>query len=79
MSTMAKLDQFVRDLFGDESTPIGDDTAFSSLPGWDSLKHVELVVGIETHFNVDLTAVEIAELKSKAAVRSVLVRRGVYE
>ncbi len=36
-----------------ESTPLRD------IEGWDSLKHVLLVVGLEKHLNAQLTAEEI--------------------
>jgi acyl carrier protein len=36
-----------------ESTPLRD------IKGWDSLKHVLLIVGLEKHLNAQLTAEEI--------------------
>jgi acyl carrier protein len=74
---MAKLDQLVLELFNDEPTPIGDETPFARIDGWDSLKHVELIVALETRFGVELTAQEIERLTCKRAAREILTARQV--
>jgi acyl carrier protein len=74
---MAKIDQLVLELFDDEPAPIADDTAFADVAGWDSLKHVQLIVAVEQRFGIELTAAEIARLTSKRAAREILVARHV--
>ena len=74
---MAKLDQLVRELFEDESQSIADDTPFAATEGWDSLKHVQLVVAVESRFGIELTAGEIERLTSKRAAREILAARRV--
>lgn len=37
-------------------------------PGWDSLKHVELIFALEDEFDLQFTAAELEELKSEAEV-----------
>ncbi len=73
---MEKLNQLLSELFDEEADALGDDTPFTECSTWDSLKHVELVVGIETRFAVDLSAAEIARLTCKLAAREVLTARG---
>jgi acyl carrier protein len=73
---MATLDQFVSELF-DAEPPVGDETLFADVAGWDSLKHVELIVGLETRFGIELTADEIERLTSKRAAREILAARRV--
>jgi acyl carrier protein len=72
----SRLDQLVLELF-DDDTPIDDETEFTQCAGWDSLKHVQLVVALETRFGVDLSADEIAALTCKRAIRNVLTARHV--
>jgi acyl carrier protein len=72
------LDQVLLEVFDDDAAAIGEDTVFTDVTGWDSLKHVALVVAIETRFDVDLDAAEIARLTSKRATRDVLVARGLH-
>jgi acyl carrier protein len=74
---MAKLDQLVGELFEGEASAVGDDTLFADVPGWDSLKHVELIVGLESRFGIELTAEEIERLTSKRAAREILMARRV--
>jgi acyl carrier protein len=52
-----------------ESTPLRD------IKGWDSLKHVLLVVGLEKHLDAKLTAEEIQRIVTLADVASVLKRK----
>ena len=73
---MDKLDQLLAEILDDEAEALGPESPFTECPGWDSLKHVELIVGIETRFAVDLSAAEIASMRSKSSTRAVLAGRG---
>jgi acyl carrier protein len=74
---MDKVDQILNDVLDTEADALGDDTPFTECPMWDSLKHAEFVVGIETRFAVDLSAAEIARLTCKRGTREVLAARGL--
>jgi acyl carrier protein len=54
-----------------ESTPLRD------IKGWDSLKHVLLIVGLEKHLNVQLTAEQIHGIVTLADVACVLGQKGI--
>lgn len=54
-----------------ESTPLRD------IEGWDSLKHVLLVVGLENQLNAKLTAEEIQGIVTVDDVGRVLREKGV--
>ena len=54
-----------------ESTPLRD------IEGWDSLKHVLLVVGLENKLNAKLTAEEIQGIVTVDDVGRVLREKGV--
>jgi Phosphopantetheine attachment site. len=54
-----------------ESTPLRD------IKGWDSLKHVLLVVGLEKHLNAQLSAEQIKGIVTLADVACVLRRKGI--
>jgi acyl carrier protein len=55
-----------------ESTPLRD------IEGWDSLKHVLLIVQIESRLNEKLSAEEIQEIVTLADVARVLRQKGVH-
>lgn len=55
---------------------IGDDLAFESVAGWDSLRHISLVAGLEQGFDVELTFDEILGMRTVGDARSLLRARG---
>lgn len=59
----------------DELPP--DSTALRDLEGWDSLKHVMLVVSLEQRLNAKLTAEEIEGMVNLGDVARALEREGV--
>ena len=54
-----------------ESTPLRD------IKGWDSLKHVLLVVGLEKRLNTQLSAEQIKGIVTLADVARVLRQKGI--
>lgn len=52
-------------------------TPLRNIDGWDSLKHVMLVVSLEQKLNAKLTADEIQGMVNLADVARVLERKGV--
>jgi acyl carrier protein len=54
-----------------ESTPLRD------IKGWDSLKHVLLIVALEKHLKAQLTAEEIRGIVTLADVACVLKQKGI--
>jgi acyl carrier protein len=49
----------------------------STLPQWDSVAHLQLVVALEDAFNISLTPADVVELKSYASALEILRRHGV--
>ena len=45
--------------------------------GWDSLRHIEVMLAIETAFNVRLTMVELTSLRDLGDVGEALRKKGV--
>ena len=52
-------------------------TPLRNIEGWDSLRHVLLVVGLENKLNMKLTAEEIQEIVTLADVARVLRGKGI--
>ncbi len=59
-----------------ESLP-SSSTLLSDMEGWDSLKHVMLVVGLEANFAISLSAEEIRSMVTVADIGRVLKEKGV--
>ena len=54
----------------------GNDTAPATLSGWDSARHVELVVALEERFGCMFEPDEVPELTSLRRIEEILKRHG---
>lgn len=59
-----RLQRVFREVFGDESLVLRDDMTAADVPDWDSLNHINLVVGAERSFKVTLTTKEVTALRN---------------
>ena len=75
MSEIADRMQAVfRDVFDDESLVLRDELTAADVQTWDSLTHINLVVGIEREFRVKFTTAEVISLKNAGDLKA-LVRK----
>lgn len=56
---------------------ITDDLTMKDVESWDSLKHMELIVALETALEVQLTFEEIVAMQSVREIKRVLAERSV--
>jgi len=56
---------------------ITDDLTMKDVEAWDSLKHMELIVALETALDVQLTFEEIVAMQSVREIKRVLAERSV--
>ena len=54
----------VRSVLGQESLALSPETTASDVPGWDSLKHVKIILSVEDKFAIRLSAREIDGLRN---------------
>jgi acyl carrier protein len=55
---------------------IPEDADATSLPGWDSMRHLELMLELEMNFGVRIPAEEMPELISIGAIEEALREHG---
>ena len=60
--SFSKLTGIFRTMFNQPQLELTEDLTAADVPGWDSLKHVSLMVTIESEFGVRFSNTEIAEL-----------------
>jgi acyl carrier protein len=63
-------------VFGRAPAQFDDDTAPANVEGWDSVRHVELVVALEERFGCMFDPDEVPELTSLARIEDILRRHG---
>ncbi len=54
---------------------VGDDAAMLTVPGWDSLGHLELMLALEMEFGVRIAMEDMAALASRAEIERYLAER----
>jgi len=64
MNAEDKLQRIFRDVFDDDELIITSDMTANDVDGWDSLSHVNLIVAIETRFNIRFSQRELLGFKT---------------
>jgi acyl carrier protein len=76
-TTLYRLTRVLRETLDVEDAEIGVDTLRDDLENWDSVAHVELVLAIESEFDVSLTPDEIGGIGGVRDILALLEQRGV--
>lgn len=69
---MPKLQSIIAKALKIDSQRVSDELAMAGTPAWDSMKHMEIVVGIEEAYGIQFEFEEIAEMGSVGAIRKIL-------
>lgn len=73
-----RLQSLAAETFQMPADAVTDDLEFGGAPGWDSLNHVNLMLGLERSFGLPPIADDdMVELTSIAAIRAYLARANV--
>jgi acyl carrier protein len=72
-----RLKQVMADLFDVPVESVGDNTSPDTLPAWDSIHHLKLVLAIENAFDVSLTEEQAVEILNYPLIKMVLQEHGV--
>jgi len=63
-------------VFGVDGAALTDEASPKTVPGWDSVNHLHLVLALEGEFGVQFDPGEIAELTSFGRIRERLAQDG---
>ena len=69
MAVDERLREVVASVLGVETEELSDSDSPESLPSWDSVAHIQLVVAIEAEFGIEFSPEEIGELSSLGEIR----------
>ena len=72
-----RLQQIFREAFENGRLTLSDSLSPETMPQWDSLAHVKLMMGCEEEFGVKFTIEETVESTSVAKLKAVLAAKGV--
>ncbi len=60
----AELTEVFHEVFGDDSLVLDAGTAADTIAGWDSMRMVSIILGVEQHFGVRLRSREVDKLRN---------------
>lgn len=64
MKTLETLISVFRKVFDDDTVQITPETTANDVEGWDSLSHINLIVAVETTFNIRFKQKELLTFKN---------------
>jgi acyl carrier protein len=67
-----KLTDIFRDVFDDDEIVLSPQLTADEVDGWDSLKHVRLILSVEKGFGVKFAAAEVGRLKNVGDLASLI-------
>ena len=70
---MSQLEQVTAEVLQMPVDQISDETSPKSTKSWDSLKHISLVLALESHFGVKFAPAEIMAITTLGDARSLLM------
>ena len=59
-----QLEEVFRDVFEDSTLIVNEDSNHNSIPEWDSIKNIYLVIEIEQKFGIKFSAEELQDWKN---------------
>jgi len=75
--TEQRLQQIFREAFENDRLILSDGLSPETMPEWDSLAHVKLMMGCEEEFGVKFSIDETVESTSVGKIKAVLAAKGV--
>ena len=72
-----KIETLMADLLNLKNENITDSLTMTNTDGWDSLKHMELIVSIEQTFGIELTFEEIVAMQTLKDIKKILREKGI--
>jgi acyl carrier protein len=76
MSTVsAELVAVFRDVFEDDTLEVSRSTTAAAVPGWDSLRHVSLVLAVERAFGIRFSSAEVAMLQDAGELQDLVTTK----
>lgn len=71
-----KLEKIVAQVLAVEETGLSSMSNATNTPNWDSLRHVEVLMAVETAFGVRFSMPEITSMQNLGDMRAILVQKG---
>jgi acyl carrier protein len=71
-----RIKQVMSDVLGVERGDVGDDASAETIPAWDSIHHMTLLLALEEELGVTFADADLPDLVSFSAIRAAATRLG---
>ncbi len=73
---IARLNEVFRDVFGDDSISVNENTTSADIEDWDSIEHINLIGAVEDEFGMRFKMREVSGMKNVGEMISIVMERG---
>ena len=70
-----RLQKLLRKALNAQDLMVEDDTKAFTVPGWDSLKHVEILLAVQKEYQVHFRSTEVIRLKNVGDLQELIKRK----
>lgn len=77
ITILSRLQPIFCDILDNDDLRIGMQDSASSVAGWDSLAHIQLIMAIESQFRVKFTLSELEDLKNIGEMVELINAKGI--
>jgi acyl carrier protein len=68
------INRVAADILGASDLVLSEETTARDVGGWDSLSHVQILLGVESAFGIRLNATEIAQIENTGSLIDLIQR-----
>jgi acyl carrier protein len=70
-----QIESVVAEVLGEDKVSLSAQTTADSVEGWDSLSHIQIVVGLENAFGIRFSAAELIDFQNVGALADGIKRK----
>lgn len=71
---LAAIQEIVESVLGVPDLGMTEETTAQDVDGWDSLTHVQIIVGVEQHYGIRFSFSEVAQLEDAGSLIDAIIR-----
>ena len=71
-----RLNEVFRDVFGDDSISVSEETTSADIEDWDSIEHINLIGSVESEFGMKFKMREVSGMKNVGEMIDIICERG---
>lgn len=72
---LPRLNEVFRDVFGDSSLSVNENTTSADIEDWDSLEHINLIAAVENEFGLRFKMREVSGMKNVGEMLAIIAER----